>query len=55
MDQRGMTLIELIAVLAIVGVLVCLSDGFAALLLHQMCLFRFGFTGAILKPREMCN
>jgi prepilin-type N-terminal cleavage/methylation domain-containing protein len=30
MDQRGMTLIELMAVLAIVSVLVCLSDGFVS-------------------------
>lgn len=30
MDQRGVTLIECIAVLAIVGIIVCLSDGFAS-------------------------
>jgi prepilin-type N-terminal cleavage/methylation domain-containing protein len=30
MDQRGVTLIELITVLAIVGIMVCLSDGFVS-------------------------
>ena len=30
MDQRGVTLIECITVLAIVGIMVCLSDGFAS-------------------------
>ena len=30
MDQRGVTLIELITVLAIVAIMVCLSDGFVS-------------------------
>lgn len=30
MDQRGVTLIELTAVIAIVGIVVCLSDGFVS-------------------------